>query len=112
MRLYPCIIQRPKEEPPVPGAERPPIEYRNIYVGKCSCKDFDRPAYCCLLKPGDVFFVRSANRLGRSYEETFSIAVSFGVACLNANDSRPLKIIIPSMDSIRYHPPLEEVPRA
>lgn len=49
-----------------------PIERRSIYVDKCSGKDFDRPAYRRLLKKlrqGDVLFIHSIDRLGRSYEE-------------------------------------------
>lgn len=48
------------------------ISDRQIYLDKQSGKDFDRPAYKRLmrkLKPGDVLFVKSIDRLGRNYEE-------------------------------------------
>ena len=43
-----------------------------IYQDKLSGKDFDRPAYQCLLKklkPGDTLVIKSIDRLGRNYEE-------------------------------------------
>lgn len=48
------------------------IEDSCIYSDKASGKDFDRPAYKKLirkLKPGDVVFVQSIDRLGRNYDE-------------------------------------------
>ena len=47
-----------------------PIE--NIYVDKQSGKDFNRPAYKTLiekLKPGDLLYIKSIDRLGRNYDE-------------------------------------------
>lgn len=44
----------------------------NIIVEKQSGKDFERPLYQKLvsrLKPGDVFVIKSIDRLGRNYEE-------------------------------------------
>lgn len=44
----------------------------NIVVEKMSGKDFNRPVYQDLmdrLKPGDVFVVKSIDRLGRDYDE-------------------------------------------
>ena len=44
----------------------------NIYMDKQSGKDFDRPRYKRLagkLKPGDLLYVHSIDRLGRNYEE-------------------------------------------
>ena len=44
----------------------------NIYVDKQSGKDFNRPQYKRLLKrikPGDLLYVLSIDRLGRNYEE-------------------------------------------
>lgn len=44
----------------------------NIYEDKQSGKDFKRPQYQKLLKkvkPGDIIFVKSIDRLGRNYEE-------------------------------------------
>ena len=48
------------------------IKDRNIYIDKQSGKDFDRPQYKRLvkkLKPGDLLYVKSIDRLGRNYEE-------------------------------------------
>lgn len=48
------------------------ITDKNIYLDKQSGKDFNRPAYQALLrklKPGDVLFVKSVDRLGRDYDE-------------------------------------------
>ena len=43
-----------------------------IYVDKQSGKNFDRPAYKMLmshLKPNDLLYIQSIDRLGRNYEE-------------------------------------------
>ena len=43
-----------------------------IYTDKLSGKDFDRPAYKSLVKklrPGDLVYIKSIDRLGRNYEE-------------------------------------------
>ena len=43
-----------------------------IYVDKQSGKDFDRPAYKMLvshLRPNDLLYIQSIDRLGRNYEE-------------------------------------------
>jgi DNA invertase Pin-like site-specific DNA recombinase len=43
-----------------------------IYVDKQSGKDFERPAYKALvkrLKPGDLVYILSIDRLGRNYDE-------------------------------------------
>jgi DNA invertase Pin-like site-specific DNA recombinase len=48
------------------------IPEKHILVDKQSGKDFDRPAYKALLKklkPGDLLYVKSIDRLGRNYEE-------------------------------------------
>ena len=48
------------------------IPIKNLYIDKQSGKDFNRPNYKRLLrrmKPGDVLFILSINRLGRNYEE-------------------------------------------
>ena len=48
------------------------IPQRNIYIDKQSGKDFDRPQYKRLvkrLKPGDLLYILSIDRLGRNYEE-------------------------------------------
>ncbi len=44
----------------------------NIFIDKQSGKDFDRPNYVKLvkkLKPGDLLYIKSIDRLGRNYEE-------------------------------------------
>lgn len=48
------------------------VPAKNIYMDKQSGKDFNRPNYKRLLrrlKPGDVLFILSIDRLGRNYEE-------------------------------------------
>ena len=48
------------------------VSEKNIYLDKQSGKDFDRPQYKKLtkiLKPGDLLYVLSIDRLGRNYEE-------------------------------------------
>ena len=48
------------------------IPEKNIYIDKKSGKDFECPAYKRMvrrLKPGDVLYIKSIDRLGRDYEE-------------------------------------------
>ena len=48
------------------------VPEKNIYLDKQSGKDFNRPAYQRLvkkLKAGDLLYVLSIDRLGRSYED-------------------------------------------
>ena len=48
------------------------IADKNIYIDKLSGKDFNRPSYKRLikkLKSGDLLYILSIDRLGRSYEE-------------------------------------------
>lgn len=48
------------------------ISSRQLYMDRQSGKDFDRPAYCRLLKrlnPGDLLVIKSIDRLGRNYDE-------------------------------------------
>lgn len=48
------------------------VSRENIYMDKQSGKDFDRPQYKRLLrklKPGDILYIKSIDRLGRNYEE-------------------------------------------
>ena len=48
------------------------VANQNIYMDKQSGKDFDRPQYKRLLKklrPGDLLYIKSIDRLGRNYEE-------------------------------------------
>ena len=48
------------------------VPEKNIYVDKQSGRDFNRPQYQKLvkkLKPGDLLYILSIDRLGRNYEE-------------------------------------------
>lgn len=48
------------------------IPVNNIYIDKQSGKNFNRPHYISLLKrlkPGDLLYILSIDRLGRNYEE-------------------------------------------
>ncbi|MCL2699548.1 MAG: recombinase family protein [Defluviitaleaceae bacterium] len=48
------------------------IPAKNIYTDKISGKDFERPAYKALvkkLKPGDLLYIKSIDRLGRNYDD-------------------------------------------
>lgn len=48
------------------------VDAKNIYMDKQSGKDFNRPYYQQLkrnLKPGDLLYILSIDRLGRNYEE-------------------------------------------
>ena len=48
------------------------IPEKNIFLDKQSGKDFDRPQYTKLvkkIKPGDLLYIKSIDRLGRNYEE-------------------------------------------
>ena len=48
------------------------IQKKNIYIDKRSGSDFNRPMYQQMvkrLKPDDVLYVKSIDRLGRNYEE-------------------------------------------
>ena len=48
------------------------IPEQNIYMGKQSGKDFERPRYKILVKKlrqGDLLYIKSIDRLGRNYEE-------------------------------------------
>ncbi len=45
---------------------------KNLYMDKQSGKDFERPHYKRMvkrLKPGDLLYIKSIDRLGRNYEE-------------------------------------------
>ena len=49
-----------------------PIPANNIYMDKQSGKDFQQPAYQRLvrrLKPDDLLYIKSIDRLGRNYKE-------------------------------------------
>lgn len=48
------------------------VPEKNIFMDKQSGKDFNRPRYKKLvkkLKPGDLLYIKSIDRLGRNYEE-------------------------------------------
>ena len=48
------------------------INERDIFVDKCSGKNFDRPQYQALklqLREGDVLVMKSIDRLGRNYKQ-------------------------------------------
>lgn len=48
------------------------IPKSNLFMDKQSGKDFNRPQYQRLvkkLKPGDLLYIKSIDRLGRNYEE-------------------------------------------
>ena len=48
------------------------VPEKNIFMDKQSGKDFNRPQYKKLvkkLKPGDLLYIKSIDRLGRNYDE-------------------------------------------
>ena len=48
------------------------IPAKHIFMDKQSGKDFERPAYKALMKklrPGDLLYIKSIDRLGRNYAE-------------------------------------------
>ena len=48
------------------------VPRKNLYIDKQSGKDFDRPQYRRMLrqiKPGDLLYILSIDRLGRNYQE-------------------------------------------
>ena len=48
------------------------VPEENVYADKQSGKDFQRPQYQALakkLRPGDLLYILSIDRLGRNYEE-------------------------------------------
>lgn len=48
------------------------INERDIFVDKCSAKNFDRPQYQALklqLREGDILVIKSIDRLGRNYKQ-------------------------------------------
>lgn len=52
--------------------EQQGITGKNLFLDKQSGKDFDRPGFQKLmraLRPGDVLFIKSIDRLGRNYDE-------------------------------------------
>lgn len=60
------------EERQLAAMKRQGIAEKHIYLDKLSGKDFERPAYKRLVKrlrPGDLLYVLSIDRLGRDYKE-------------------------------------------
>lgn len=60
------------EERQLRAMEAVSIPRKNLFIDKQSGKDFDRKHYQRLLKklrPGDVLYVKSIDRLGRNYRE-------------------------------------------
>lgn len=48
------------------------INERDIFIDKCSGKDFERPQYQALklqLREGDILIIKSIDRLGRNYKQ-------------------------------------------
>ena len=48
------------------------INERDIFVDKCSSKNFDRPQYQALkvqLREGNILVIKSIDRLGRNYKQ-------------------------------------------
>lgn len=57
------------------------INERDIFVDKCSGKNFDRPQYQALkvqLREGDILVIKSIDRLGRNYKQ---ICEEWRLAC-------------------------------
>ena len=52
------------------------VPRRNLYIDKISGKDFNRPMYLKMvkkLKPGDLVYIKSIDRLGRNYQDVGAI---------------------------------------
>lgn len=78
---------------------------KNIFIDKQSGKDFDRPQYKKLVKkvkPGDLLYILSLDRLGRNYEEiqnqwrhlTKEIGIDICVIDMPILDTRPYKDLL------------------
>ncbi len=81
------------------------VSPKNIFIDKQSGKDFDRPKYKKLvrkLKPGDLLYILSLDRLGRNYEEiqnqwrhlTKEIGIDICVIDMPILDTRPYKDLL------------------
>ncbi len=60
------------EDRQIDALQQKGITKAHLYIDKQSGKDFDRPQYKKLvkkLKPGDLLYILSIDRLGRNYEE-------------------------------------------
>lgn len=61
-----------KEDRQMMALRQIPVREENIYLDRQSGKDFNRPMYQRLLKklrPDDLLYIKSIDRLGRDYEE-------------------------------------------
>ena len=62
----------PKEDRQLEAMLELGINERDIFVDKCSGKNFDRPQYQALkvqLREGDILVIKSIDRLGRNYKQ-------------------------------------------
>lgn len=78
---------------------------KNIFIDKQSGKDFERPQYQKMikrLKPGDLLYILSIDRLGRNYQEiqnqwrylTKEIGIDICVIDMPILDTRPYKDLL------------------
>lgn len=85
--------------------ERLAVLPKNIFIDKQSGKDFERPQYKKLLKkikPGDLLYILSIDRLGRNYEEiqrqwrhlTKEVGIDICVIDMPILDTRPYKDLL------------------
>ncbi|MBQ6467715.1 MAG: recombinase family protein [Clostridia bacterium] len=81
------------------------VPEKNIFIDKQSGKDFERPQYQKMMKkikPGDLLYILSIDRLGRNYEEiqrqwrylTKEIGVDICVIDMPILDTRPYKDLL------------------
>lgn len=64
--------QEQNEDRQLDALQKVDVSAENIFMDKQSGKDFNRPNYRRLvkkLKPGDLLYIKSIDRLGRNYEE-------------------------------------------
>jgi len=67
-----CSTKEQNEDRQVLAMREFGVPDKGIVVEKMSGKDFNRPAYQALMKklrPGDIFVIKSIDRLGRNYAE-------------------------------------------
>jgi len=67
-----CSTKEQNEERQVLAMQEFGVPDKGIVVEKMSGKDFNRPSYQALIKklrPGDIFVIKSIDRLGRDYAE-------------------------------------------
>lgn len=85
--------------------EKLEISPKNIFIDKQSGKDFERPQYQKMLKklkPGDLLYILSIDRLGRNYQEiqnqwrylTKEIGIDICVIDMPILDTRPYKDLL------------------